>query len=107
MSVQQVQLFAAGVSTPIPIDLKMFKFGVGLLVNIPTGVSATYNVQVSGDKKTSPLGVWNLHDVLQAMNASANNSLAYPVAMVRLQVLNTNSSILPITLSVVQVSGSI
>ena len=107
MTSQQVQLTAAGFSIPVPIDLKMFKFGVGLLVNIPSGVSATCNVQVSGDKRASPFGLWNLHDTLQAISTSANGSLAYPVTMVRLQVVNTSSSVLPITLSVIQVKGSI
>jgi hypothetical protein len=113
MASQQRQLTAAGTSPSIPIDLKQFKYGVGILVTVPAGVSCTYNVQVSGDDPVkysytgnSAGGFWNLHDVLQGLTVSANNSLAYPVTKVRLQVLNTNSSVLPITLSVIQAEGS-
>jgi hypothetical protein len=111
MATCQVQLTAAGTSTAIPIDLRKFKFGVGILVNVPTGVSCTYTVQVTGDdpaKYPTITGLWNNHDCLNGLTASANGSLAYPVTKVRLQVLNTNSTATqPITLSVIQVDGSI
>lgn len=54
---------------------------------------ATANVQVSNDPSVgnaSPIiasgARWNLHDVLQNMNADRNSSLAYPVLYARLQV---------------------
>lgn len=109
MATSQVQLAAAGNSTAVPIDLKKFKFGVGLLVNVPTTASVTYNVQVTGDdpaKYPTITGVWNLHDCLQGMTASANGNLAYPVTKVRLQILNYGGTG-NVTLSVIQVDGSI
>lgn len=99
---QQVQLTAAGVSTPCVISTNTFHYGVGLLVTVGAGVSCTYTVEVSGDKRQQPLNTWNSHDVLKSLTASANSSLAFPVMMVRLNVVNTNG---PVTLSVIQATG--
>lgn len=92
----------AGATTPIVIDLKAFKFGVGLLVTTAfgSGGSGSYNVEVTGDDPTIGFTNWNLHDVLKALSASANSSLAYPVTGIRLNVINVTNG--TITLNVVQ-----
>jgi len=76
------------------IDLSRFREGVGLLCTVDLGAVASYSVEVSGD------GVhWNLHDVLQNKTASANDSLAFPVALVRLNGTITGGNV---TLCIIQ-----
>jgi len=105
MSVRQVVLNAAGVSSVIQIDPKQFKFGVGLIVHFGANTTGGCTVFVSGDDPTAPISAWNPHDVLKNLTASQNSSLAYPCSMVRLTV-DTIASITNATprivLSVVQ-----
>lgn len=113
MSYKQVFRSTSGASIPIPIDLRKFKFGVGLVLTFGTGATGTANVEVTGDPLTQGDGSqvvsssgptnWNLHDVLQTKTASANSSLAYPCSAVRLNVVNVAGG--TITLSVVQAEG--
>lgn len=102
------QASTTGATLSIPIDLKNFAYGVGILVNVPSTVTAClYNVEVTGDnpaKYPDIQNVWNVHDVLTQKTASANSSLAFPVAKVRLNVLAYTGSG-NITLSVIQAGG--
>ena len=95
---------ATGGSTPVPIDLRLFRGGVGIIVTVPDDSSATYDVEVTGnDLTTSPTTYqWNKHDVLQGKSASANSNLAYPVTAIR---LNPSSIVGSIVMAVVQVEG--
>ena len=94
----------AGGSLPVPIDLRLFRGGVGIIVTIPDGSSGTYDVEVTGADLATPNADWdwNLHDVLQGKSASANSNLAYPVTAVR---LNPSSIAGSIVMAVVQVEG--
>ena len=97
MSQIQVITLSPGdaVTSSIRVDLSRFRNGVGLLVTIDQGATATYTVQVSGD------GVhWNSHDVLFNKSASANDSIAYPVTAVRLTVTSYTSG--SVTLGIAQ-----
>lgn len=102
MAAYAVSRTVAGPTTPIVIDLKAFKFGVGLLVTCTfgSGGSGSYNVEVTGDILENGLVNWNLHDVLKGLSASANSSLAYPCTAVRLNVINVVNG--TINLAVVQ-----
>lgn len=77
-----------GTSNPILLSGGSFQKGVGLLVTLQDGVTATYEVQVCGDDPSVGLENWNTHDVLANMTASANSNIAYPVTAVRLVVLS-------------------
>lgn len=113
-------LTAAGVGSAITINLHTFKFGVGIIVTMMTGVSGTWQVDVSGDREGNtiaqggyPVGPvhWCPHTVLQNQTASAANSLAYPCAYVRLNVLSmsggnaSNTPAIGIHIAVVQAGG--
>ena len=93
---------ATGGSQPIPIDLRLFRGGVGIIVTIPDGSSGTYDVEVTGDPLDAVPSHWNKHDVLQSKSASANSNLAYPVTAIR---LNPSSIVGSIVMAVVQVEG--
>ena len=93
---------ATGGSTPVPIDLRLFRGGVGIIVTVPDDSSATYDVEVTGDDLTGVPTHWNKHDVLQSKSASANSNLAYPVTAIR---LNPSSIVGSIVMAVVQVEG--
>jgi hypothetical protein len=91
-------LTAAGVSDAIPVDLRRFKFGCGIICTM-TGTGA-YKVQVTGDK--GPYVNWNDHDLLQGLTASKNGNLAYPVTAIR---LNATSLTGTLTVALVQPIG--
>jgi len=95
---------ATGGSQPVPIDLRLFRGGVGIIVTVPDDSSATYDVEVTGADPSTPQAnwEWNLHDVLQSKSASANSNLAYPVTAIR---LNPSSIVGSIVMAVVQVEG--
>ena len=96
MQVQTLTLTGVGPTDPLRIDLSRFRNGCGLLCTVDAGATATYSVQVSGD------GVhWNNHDVIFNKTASVNDSIAYPVLLVRLNGTTANGSV---TLVVVQAS---
>ena len=81
-----------------------FTAGVGLLVTIPAGTTASYNVEVCGDDPAIGFVNWNLHDTLQNQNTSANSNIRYPVSGVRLNILSISSNaatIAPVVLNVV------
>lgn len=94
---------AAGVSDPIPINLKRFQYGVGIVVTIPQGSTAAYDVEVTGDDPSVGLVNWNKHDTLKTKTASANGNLAYPVTALRLNASAVSGSLV---ISVVQPEGS-
>ena len=53
--------------------------GVGILVNVPSGVTASYTVLVSGDPQGAAPKYWNPHDTLgTTQTASANGNVQYP-----------------------------
>ena len=95
---------ATGGSIPIPIDLRLFRGGVGIIVTIPDGSAGTYDVEVTGDAPDASGGMsnWNKHDVLQNKSASANSNLAYPATAVR---INPSAIVGSIVMAVVQVEG--
>src|SRR3990167_361110 len=102
MTTKTITVTAAGASSAIPIDLKYFKYGIGLVVTIPAGSSATYDVEVTGDDPKGALTNWNPHDILKNKTASANSNLAYPVTAVR---LNPDAITGSLTLAVVTAEG--
>lgn len=101
-----------GGSVPIPINLATFRYGVGIIVTIPSGSSCTYDVEVTGDELDGTSGMqaggvpaivnWNKHDILNNKSASANSNLAYPVTAVRINPSSLSGSVV---LAVVQVKG--
>src|SRR6185437_10484575 len=97
---KHVTLSAPGPSTAIPIDLGRFGDGVGLLVTVPAGVTTTYNIEVTGDDPAAGITNWNLHDIMQALSASANGNIVIPVTAVRINALSCSGG--TITFSVVQ-----
>jgi len=97
MAVNQVTMTAPGFSTPLILDRQQFRFGVGLLATVQSGVSSClYHVQVTGDPNIGPNGAaftnWNLHDLMQNLTASANGNLAFPVTAVRLWVVSISAT---------------
>ena len=92
-------LTAAGATDPVKIDLKLFRRGVGILVSVPDGSSATYDVEVTGDDLKSDPSRWNKHDILKSLDESANSNLAYPVTAVRLKATSVSGTI---TMAVIQ-----
>lgn len=95
-----VTVSATGGSTPIPIDLRRFKSGVGLLVTFNSGASGTVSVECCGDPIQTGLVHWNPHDVLASLTASRNSSLAYPCTAVRLNPASLSGG--TVTLAVVE-----
>jgi hypothetical protein len=90
-------------SPPVPINLKRYKQGCGLIVTI-TG-TLTASIQVTGDNVfgntyVASSGNWNNHDTLVTLTASANGNLAFPVTAVRIHCSAYTSG--SVTLSVVQ-----
>jgi len=55
----------------------------GIIVNLSTGASLTYTVEVTGDPAPSTSGIWNAFDGLSALTASANGSLLGRVSAIR------------------------
>ena len=105
MATQQIKASAAGVY-PIPIALTTFgPAGVGVLVTVPNGVTASYTVQVSGDPPgVAPVNL-NPHDTLgTSQTASANGNLQYPCTFVVLNLLSVTGG--SVTMSVVQADCS-
>ena len=110
MPAYSVETSTVGPTTPIPINLKRFKYGVGLLVTFDAGTTGTVNVEVSGDPLStqvagSAMGLenWNLHDTLNNLTANKNSSLAYPCTAIRLNPQAGFSG--TVTLNVVQAEG--
>jgi len=91
-------LSAAGTSTSIALDTSKLP-PTALLVNIPSGVTANCEVDVSG----GPNGPWNAHDTLVSLTASANGNLAFPVGFVRLNCASLSGvTTSPVTLTAIQ-----
>lgn len=102
MATNTITVTTTGASAAIPINLAKFHYGVGILVTLSDGGSATYDVEVTGDKAADGFTRWNKHDVLQNKAASANSNLAYPVTGVRIKPSALSGSL---TLAVVQTDG--
>lgn len=105
MPAYSVTVSSATTSQAVPINLKRYKQGVGLIVTLSSGANLTVSVQVTGDNIFAPgytpaSGKWNNHDDLNALTASANGNLAYPVTAVRLNVTPWVGG--SVTLSIVQ-----
>ncbi len=84
-----VSVSSHAASPTVPMNLKRYKQGAGLILTI-TG-TLTASVQVTGDDVqastyVSANGHWNEHDTLTALTASANGNLGFPVTAVRLNV---------------------
>lgn len=106
MPLYQITKREAGVSNVIPLDLRRYSSGVGLLLTI-TG-TLTCTVQITGDNVqkqgyTPSSGNWNNHDSMINKTSSANGTLEFPVAALRLNVTDYTSG--SATLSVIQSEG--
>ncbi len=100
-NVSVVSLSSVAVSPPIQIDLPVSAaawVGAGLLLNFSSGASATATVEISGDGN-----VWNPHETFNAVTASTNGNLSYPVGFVRLRLTARSGG--TVTLTVIQVPG--
>ena len=82
-----------GSTMPIPIDQHLSPTDVALYVEILTGVTVNCTVQytpddiwTAGNYKTSTGIIWTNHSTLQALTASADSSVAYLPAAVRLKI---------------------
>lgn len=102
MATNALTVTATGASTAIPVNLARFHYGIGIVVTLSTGGSATYDVEVTGDDPADGFTHWNKHDVLQNKSASANSNLAYPVTGVRIKPSALSGSL---TLAVIQADG--
>jgi len=106
MPQSSVRLNEIGVSHVIPLDLRRYSNGVGLICTVIGVLSAS--VQVTGDDIFAEgyrpnLGMWNFHDTLVNLTTNANGNLEYPVTGVRLVVLEYTSGFA--NLSIVQAEG--
>ena len=84
-----------GYTAPYKLRLNTFNQGVGLIVTISAGANLQADVWCTGVDDitqanywtTTPVtGYWNLHDILNTLTTSKNDSLAYPCVAVLLQV---------------------
>jgi hypothetical protein len=106
MATSQVIQRAAGVSGVLPVDLKKYARGVGIILTINGSLTCT--LQFTGDNiqkdgYTPGSGNWNNHETLANLTASTSALMLLPVVAVRLNVTAfTNGSV---TLSVVQAEG--
>ncbi len=101
MAWDTVSVTDTNASTIIPIKLRSFNYGVGLLVTFDAGTTGNVDVQVTGDELNLAAPThWNKHDVLFNLSASKNSNLAYPVSAVRLKASSISGG--AITLQVVQ-----
>ena len=92
---QTVTVAGMGNSNPILLNLNA-KPPIGLLVNVPAGVTFAGKVQVAGD----PAGPWNDHDTLTNLTGSANGNIQFPVGAVRLSASACSGG--TVSLSVIQ-----
>lgn len=65
-----------------------FNKQIGLIATVLSG-AGTYTVQVTADAVPSAGGNWNNHDILVALQASANSNIQYPVTGIRLVCTGT------------------
>ncbi len=82
-----------GVSSPMVISLSQVatwaappSYGLGIACTLSPGASLTYSVQLTCDPVPRTDGYWNNHDVLVALSTSANDSIAFPITGLRLNV---------------------
>lgn len=95
MPAMQKALDAPGSTDPVVINLRRHP-QVGILVNVPNGVTFAGQVEVAGLQS----GPWNTHETMGALTASANGNLEYPVGCVRLTATALTGG--TVTLTVVQ-----
>lgn len=93
------------VSNVIPIDLRRYNRGIGLIVTVSPGASLTYSLEITGDKLRADgynpsSGNWNKHDTIVDQSVSKNGTLIFPVTGIRLNVSQWTSG--SVTLSVIQ-----
>lgn len=106
MPLYHVTQRGVGASNVIPLDLRRYSQGVGLLLTV-NGV-LTVTIQITGDNVqkdgySSNSGNWNNHDTLMNLTSSANGNLQFPVAALRLNVTSYTSG--SVTLSIIQAEG--
>jgi hypothetical protein len=106
MPLYQVTQRANGASSVIPLDLRRYSEGVGLLLTITGSLTAT--VHITGDNVqkegyTPSSGNWNNHDTMINLTSSANGNLQFPVAALRLNVTSYMDG--SAVLSVIQAEG--
>ena len=102
MATDTISVTATGASKAHPVDLARFRGGVGLIATLSDGGAADYDVEVTGDHRSTTFTNWNKHDILKAKTASANGNIAFPVSGVRLYVRSLSGTL---TLSIVYVEG--
>lgn len=93
-----ITLTGVGASAPTIISMPVTAswqaapyYALGLICTLSNGASLTYTVQVTADQIPVDDGHWNAHDVLVAQTASANDSIAYPITGIRLNVTSYTS----------------
>ncbi len=87
-----VTLSAPGPSAIIPIDSTKPP-ATALLVNVPNGVTASCQVEISGGRN----GPWNAHDTLVGLTTSANGNLAFILSFVRLNCASLSGGSVSLT----------
>lgn len=77
------------------IDVVSFKYGVGLVVGLSAGGSATYTVECSGDRLDTPDSVklWVALPLLTNKSTALTSNLEYPVMAVRLNAASLNGTL--------------
>lgn len=101
----QYTVSAQTTSPAIPVNLRKFNNGIGVLVGVSPGASLTYTVELTADdlsaRDYSPAtGRWIPYDVMTAKTAPAMANMAFPVTALRLNVTAWTSG--SATLGVVQ-----
>ena len=91
----------AGQNAVIPIDLKHFHKGVGIVCTVTGAGSCVYEIDVTADDPRYPFVNWNKLDTMSALTASANSNLAYPATGLRLNMIS-QSGVVSVTMAVTQ-----
>jgi hypothetical protein len=102
----QVTQKEVGYSQVLPLDLKRYSRGVGILITINGNLTAS--VQVTGDNVqkqgySAGSGNWNNYEELTNLTASYNYCMQVPVTAVRLNVTAFGNG--SVTMSVVMPEG--
>jgi len=102
MPTTQIKSGAPGLY-PVAVDTRLMSrgAGVGILVTVPSGVTTSYTVQVSGDPSGAPITNWNPHDTLgTAQTTSANGNIEYPCTWIGLNIASISGG--SIVMNIVQ-----
>lgn len=92
---QIVTLTAAGTSAGLAVDTQNFSYGVGLVVGISVGGSATYTVECTGDRLDVPDAnkLWVALPLLTSKTTAQTSNLAFPVTALRLNAASVTGTL--------------